>query len=523
MVAYYAMTKFHLIFSMTHRLLENAGEKSVLFVYSGLSDVKEYIEKIEERGLFDEIFILDEIKMRQNWTGCAGIDDSEKIKKNLDILCSEVDEWLPYRLSDFTELYIANDHWSLGLYCIWKGIPYNYYEDGVGMLSKSDYSYELVYKLHKTQAFVAKYAGAFGNNEYVKCKYADLKNQDEGFYDEKAVHYSIKEKLSQLEKQQIQDVLYVFNAPEIHVEESGKVALVFTEHFVNMNRLNIDQQEELYALLCDYFAEGARILIKPHPNDVHINYEKVINGSRVLSRKFPSELIPYCVSGHINLGLAACSTAVLGLKEYFDRIVRFNINIEETYVKFHQYYVLGQLMSKLKQCRFDFLGTEMDQIEHFSGAEDRHRSDGIEITIIDKVDEKNYSTLEVCPDNFILLYSDENSFYFKDIMDKLDKDNIQIIEIRKKFMENSYCLDRKKEYLFMCFADKEIRESVKEVNMTKRLINTGMEIDIDNISDNDRIKVKFLEAYLKSTNEKLDYYIKREKELLEEIRRSKVQ
>ena len=528
MIAYYAMTKFHLIFSLSHKLLHRKETDAILFLYSGLAGVEEYRTKILECNIYKEVYIVNEIELRKGWAGVPNEKAIELIEKDIDLIVGRVENWLPARLEEMDEIYIANDHWALGMYCIHNHIPYYYYEDGVGMLSKPDYSYELVYKLNKTQAYIAKYIGAFGNNEYVIKKYADLNNQTEGFYDEKACHYSVKNTLECLDESDMKNVLYIFEAPDIDAGNE-KCTLVFTEHFINMKRLPIEGQTEIYTLLCDYFSGDNKLLIKPHPSDVHTNYEKIFPGVSVISRAFPSELLPFCMKAEKDLGLAACSTAVLGLKDYFNRIVRFDIDIENTYSKFHKYYAIANFVLHNKLDVIQRLGVQETQLRQFLkllniNCEDELQEDAITATIVDDL-----STLDGIIDESVLNGSDCCIFTQMPIGKTLNhefwrsckKEKLAIISIKKECAEDSYLLTKENEYIYIYAKDPKIIKKVGGMTIMKDLPYSGAKIDIETISGDDYVKIKFLEAVLDSTNKKLQYYIEREQELINELKKYK--
>lgn len=52
MIIYYAMTKFHLIFSIVHKRRTYGDQEAVLFVYSGLQGIEEERERIPGGWIF---------------------------------------------------------------------------------------------------------------------------------------------------------------------------------------------------------------------------------------------------------------------------------------------------------------------------------------------------------------------------------------------------------------------------------------------------------------------------------------
>lgn len=519
---YYAMTKFHLLFCLTHRMLRGTDEEPILILYSGLSDVKIYQKKILEKRLFSEVLIIDEIQMRHNWIGVADLEDTANIDYDIQSIITELDNWLPFDISEANEIFLTNDHWALGIYCISKKIPYYFYEDGAGMLSKPNYSYELVYRQNKTQAHIAKYIGAFSNNENVIAKFADLTNQSEGFSDTKAVHYSVTDSLGELSQSALNDVLDIFGMEQIHIK-GDNLAVLFTEHFINMKRLTVLQQYELYALIIDYFAKNTDLIIKPHPNDIHVNYTEIFPKARIISRNFPSELLPYCVDKSIDYGVAACSTAVLGLKKYFREIVRFDIDIENKYFKFHRYFALVQLLNVLGISYCDTYNVEEDIYNHFCRICNCFKNSSTEYKalILDEIEVDNdfpVQNLNAAAYDCIVFVSFFDNFdNYSRLIDTLGKDGLVFLEVEKNKTADSFLLYDVSEYILIKVNNCELKAKTEGVHIVNKLENVGAQININTISNNDKVKIKFLEACLDTANKKLKYYIEREKELLKQI------
>ena len=520
MIVYYAMTKFHLLFCLTHNLLKGKKDDTVLILYSNLSDVEQYRKKILEKKYFSKVYILNEIEMRNGWKGATGPDDIESLNYNIECIIHAMENWLPFNLSETNEIYLTNDHWSLGIYCICKKIPYYFYEDGVGMLSKPDYSYELVYKLNKTHAYLSKYIEAFSKNENVIAKYADLTNQSDGFDDPKAIHYSVTDNLGKLSPKNQCEILDIFGMEQIHIE-SDHLAALFTEHFVNMKRLTILQQYELYAILIDYFVKGFNLVVKPHPNDVHVNYLDIFPEAKMIDRGFPSELLPYCVDKKIIYGVAACSTAVLGLKKYFNDVIRFDINIEKKYCKFHRYFALFHILKSIRISHCDICGIEQDIFHNFNKIFNvtTDSSTGYKIVIIDEVEDCcSLHDIDLSLYDYAIFLSPfDNYSGYETLIDTQTKDNFVFLEIEKIKFTNTYLLNDDSEYILIYTANFESKQELEGFHIMNKLEHTGAQININIISNNDKVKIKFLEAYLDSANKKIKYYMEREKELLKLI------
>jgi len=506
MIIYYAMTKFHLIFTLTHKLCVHKEEDAILFLYSGLQDLETNYSRLVEKQIFKNVYIVPEILFHKSWKPLNEHSTDKEISYNIEIMLGEIEDWLPTSISAQDRIYIANDHWALGTYCIAKQIPYIYYEDGVGMLSKPEYSYELVKRVNHTHAIIAKHINAFGNNSCVVEKLADLNNQTEGFFDEKAKHFSVKERLKMLDRQGITDLLYVFNAPDCGCVENATILL--TEHFVNMKRLTIEGQRELYAMLVDFFSGGETLYIKPHPNDFQISYQDIFPEALLISRKFPSELLPFCFPCRLNLALAACSTSVFGLQDIVKRTLRFDIDIENHYMYIPKYFVVKLVLDLLGQRKVYVKNAYTDILSAFGIFFDtslKAKPKG-RVVVWDKVIEEE-STVEISEkDVLICVNSLDNFRMFEHINSLQEMKNWICIRIKKDLNTKNRVTNPNEEYLWIYTKNAEKRNKIKKVKETVNMVNTGMMLDISVIADDNEMKIKLLEGNLRAALDRIERY-----------------
>lgn len=521
MIIYYAMTKFHLIFSITHKFRVHGNEEATLFLYSGLQDLETNYSRIKEMNIFSNVYIVPEIQFHKCWKPLRDNSSEKEIASNVDKMVAEIEEWLPIKFSDEDLIYIANDHWALGTYCILKGIPYIYYEDGVGMLSKPDYSYDLVKRVNSTHAIIAKYINAFGNNDCVIEKLADLNNQTEGFYDEKARHFSVKEQLKELSNEEITKLLYIFDAPNCGTTEDATVLL--TEHFVNMKRLTIEGQRELYAMLVDFFSQGKTLYIKPHPNDFQISYVDIFPDAKIISRKFPSELLPYCFKNRLQLALAACSTSVFGLQDVVNNMLRFDIDIENHYMFIPKYFVVKTLLEYIKQERIETLGVYADILNALSVkfVDMSENSSGVEVCLVDKVD--NIEELPNLEDKETLVYLNSSEDYklFEQSYVTKKPENWNCIKIHKEIQDKNFVTNFYNEYVWVYTRSEEKKKLIKGFAERINMENTGMILDVNAITDDAEMKIKLLEGNLRAALNRIEKYKSMEKDYESEIEKLK--
>lgn len=543
MIIYYAMTKFHLIFSIVHKRRTCGDQEAVLFVYSGLQGIEEERERIREAGFFREIYPVPEIELKSGWTPLNDKSGEPEIRENVQRLVRNVEAWLPIPLSGSDTIYLANDHWALGLYCIWKNIPYHYYEDGVGMLSKPGYSRELVYKMNRTHAIVATYMGAFGQNRLVVEKIGDLENQTEGFSDGKAVHFSLKDELRQLPGEDMQRLLAIFDAPKIPEQEG--VTLLLTEHFVNMRRLTIEGQRELYGLLVDFFCTSPRLCVKPHPNDFQISYRQIFPEAEMISRFFPSELLPFCFDRKLDLALAACSTSVYGLRDAAERMLRFDIDIENHYAGLLRYYVCGLILKELGAKRVEtvhayrdlleaFFDGEMEKQEGLTEAEGLCGSEGRSSSGENGPDRRGARRIYVVDDRHqatesgifplgerdaaIFINSTDHFHMFAELDFAVDEGQWRAVVIRKEPEERSLLQNEWPETVWIYSRDPGTLKKIEAIKEEKRLKHVGVTLDVDCITDSREMKIRILEGNLRASLARIEKYREEEREHLETIR-----
>lgn len=524
MIIYYAMTKFHLIFSITHKLSEHNQEEAILFLYSGLQDIEMNYNRLYELGIFKDVYIVPEIELRKGWKGLNDNSSHAEIESNVRLLIDKVEEWLPVKFGWEDTIYIANDHCALGSYCIYKKIPYIYYEDGVGMLSKPEYSYQLVRKLNVTHSIVASYLGAFGQNENVVKKLADLNNQSEGFSDEKAEHYCLKDKLEQLSAEDKNNLLYVFDAPKCQVDRKSTILL--TEHFVNMKRLSIEGQREIYAMLVDFFGVG-KLFIKPHPNDFQISYPEIFNDAQMISRKFPSELLPYCFNGNLELGLAACSTSVYGLKNILNRALRFDIDIENHYKKLFQYYVLQEIIKECNENDFDKIFTvntyndilDAFNIQYFTDLS--AKKNAAVFVFDDKEPMAEFVTENADGESKTFIFM--NTEIMIEQIGTRSLNTLVAVKLKIEPFKDKSFTEPKEEYIWIYTGNERLINKLKKIRMMKTMNYTRAQLDVSALTDNKDIQIQILQGNLNAALNRLEMYMEKEKQLnqkIEELERS---
>ena len=285
MILYHASTVYHLLCCIVHKCIYRKEKQATLLIVEYLQN-KEVLDVIVERLVrlewFEKIVIVPERKIKAlHLKTLSENSRNAQIKKVLYKIIRGVKDLLQIDFSCFEEINMAGDYWSVGLYLRYNQIPFNYFEDGSGMLSQCDRYNQIIQNTNTTHFIIAKYLNSIGKGELIQKKYADLSNQSEGFYDELAVDFSIYELINKMDKRDVLDLLSVFGCTLYCIEEGVPAALFLTQYFKTMQIKSVRTQELLTTMLLDYFAPNCQIIIKPHPKDRRINYSLDVSFLRI--------------------------------------------------------------------------------------------------------------------------------------------------------------------------------------------------------------------------------------------------
>ena len=334
----------------------------------------------------------------------------------------------------------------------------------------------------------------------------------------------------------MQRLLAIFDAPKIPEQEG--VTLLLTEHFVNMRRLTIEGQRELYGLLVDFFCTSPRLCVKPHPNDFQISYRQIFPEAEMISRFFPSELLPFCFDRKLDLALAACSTSVYGLRDAAERMLRFDIDIENHYAGLLRYYVCGLILKELGAKRVETVHAYRDLLEAFfdgeiekqegsaeaegsgEGEADPDRSGARRIYVVD--DRHQATASGIFPlgehDTAIFINSSDHFHMFTELDFAVDERQWRAVAIRKELDEGSFLQNEWPEAVWICSRNPGTLKKIEAIKEEKRLKHVGVTLDVNCITDSQEMKIRILKGNLRASLARIEKYREEEREHLETIR-----
>ena len=433
-----------------------------------------------------------------------------------------MDETLKIDFTQFESINLAADHWSVGIYLLKKRIPFNYFEDACGMLSQPERFAEIVKGFNMSNFVIAQHLQGLGNSPVIVKKFADIENQQPGFYDEKAEDFCISRLLNVVNEKDLEDIKWFFHCHKLPAVYEKPSVLFMTQFLKTLQTKTIIEQEYLSAALIDYFAKDCNIVVKPHPKDKWINYYKLLPGCTVLPGDVPSELIGLCVNENFDIGLTASSTSIGGIKKCVGRTVSFSTSIETNYMFLHRLYTAASLMHTLFNGDYTYFGQDvcLDQINQMlltvgeQGMDVKPYDPPFDGTkrcvLVDDLHPDNSQSSHKIMDmlqsfnsgDVAIFLNTQNGYGFYRYADFDVFDDIVPVVISKKIIRQMNFTDEEDEIIYVYTKNKAIKEAVMNFSEQKELQYTGIKIGINHNITAD-VKLKVLEGKLEAMKKRL--------------------
>lgn len=524
MILYYTLTRYQQLASILHKLLFAPNEDAHLYLSNGNYVEPAFMERLKESGVFTEVIVFND---QPAWAMGAEVnfEHEEKLYPVLDNVAEWCFQSLIRPVAEYDELYILADHFPLGFVLAYKNIPYHYFEEAAGVHCCYElWMRKLLEQNNKFLYLTSKKVGVYGSADCVIDCYVDLKKQDVTYFNEKAIDFSVSKLLKELNQQQLEIIIKVFCADiNYFLDNEKKVALILTEYLASAKICSWEEQRIIYGMLIDYFCEGMKIFIKPHPNDHQGLYSLWYPTAVELNKSVPSELVPYCIGDKIDKLISLSSTSFISLSDNAIDVYSFrnkDLRTEKMFRSFNKYYVASKLIATINgKYSIYGIGADMRQISYFLKTEDL---DGIDIFEYDKVD------LPDCKNRRIIViddlcYTDQlNEFDIYKLMDNSKYDDIFVFIDSKKdvlfFMDdnNSWVdyivpirideiplrkdMDEQRRWIFMLSKDGELRHTFMHTRIDKMLVNAGIQVKAND--EKTSIREKVLEGMLYATEQK---------------------
>ena len=172
MVLYHVISTYHLLNAITDRINNHNGEKAVVLISTWLVESFKHYEQL---SLFFEKIIIHNAAFSIN-IGKQRFEATEKYF--IDLFNQN-----GYELNDFDVINVFGAHYSFGDFLVKKNIPFIFWEDGAGILSRPEIL-ENVCKNHFKLIFneIKELGLLNGINQSFIHQVCNMKAQKYGFY-----------------------------------------------------------------------------------------------------------------------------------------------------------------------------------------------------------------------------------------------------------------------------------------------------------------------------------------------------
>lgn len=415
MILYHASTVYHTLCCIVHKLSNHREEAATLFIVEYMVPITElhaYVKKLKRLNWFVDIRIVPEKNFRfQRGYELTEESSKEEIEQVIHNICTSLEKWYKPGFKHFDNYYIAADNWSIGIYLLYHKIPYNYFEDACGIMGDLDRFLRIIRNFNETNYIISNYLGGVGRSNMVKHLYCSLDCQDKDFHDERVIDFTIYDSVMLMKPRDVNDLLELYGCDTYPIKEDQKNVLFLSQRLPTLTIQKIEVQERMTVLIMDYFCSGYNIIVKPHPKDVWINYEKLIPGCSVVDRSVPSELLPFilqrenisdttkCDTTKFSLCITPNSTSIHGLSYIAESTMYFGNDFEVNYERLHIYYIVSKFVQEIYHGE-DILTDDITKgyIEHF------YRQKNVDVSF----DKKNIVDEQDIANEIIYIQSDSS-------------------------------------------------------------------------------------------------------------------
>lgn len=302
MVLYHAVSSYQLLEVMLHRMLFENAEQAVLILPDFIVEKYPQYRKLE-KNFFKKVYLFPYSRIPHQ--------EKDKIRRDVKMYYEKI---VPYPLHSFSRIYIAGAHFYFTMYVIECGIPFVYFEDAAGMLSRAGELYRGLHKTYPIHAEIALEYGLFdGTNTLIREIICLKSAQTKALTGKKYRDFSVEHALAEISEKQRKQVIRFFIKRRISTRADG---ILLTQQFSNLGLMSVQEQRELYRKLYERNLKGKSLLIKKHPDD-HMDYRDIFPEAEYIRDVFPAELLPYVFQRRPEIIYTVDSTGCENLKDHF--------------------------------------------------------------------------------------------------------------------------------------------------------------------------------------------------------------
>lgn len=301
-VLYHAVSSYQLLEVLLHRLRFHPRDVAVLVLPDFIAEKYPQYRRIAERGFFQEVRLFPYLRIPHR--------SQEEVFAQAARCCRDI---LPCPLGDFSRVYVAGAHFYFTLGLIQERLPFTFFEDAAGMLTRAGELRENLERRYPLHAQIAGEYGLFDGSCPLVQKVVCLKAAQRGPLPANCEDFCVERALEELSPRLRKEVVRLFLP---HPLCSRAEAILLTQHLANLGAATWEGQRRLYQRLAQGPLKGVRLLVKPHPDD-GMDYREIFPKARVLRQVFPAELLPYAFLWGPKVAYTLDSTSCQNLKRHF--------------------------------------------------------------------------------------------------------------------------------------------------------------------------------------------------------------
>lgn len=512
MVVFHAASSYQTLESIVYSL--KIVDKKV-FLYTKAIEHQLNVSKLED--FFD---VVKAVEIRK------GFSDLNNHANIISEYYMKVFGSLNIDLNDVNDFFVGGAHYNFGVFLVLNNFPFYFMEDACGLLSEYKHIMELDAKSRPEVDLIYSYGLYDGTASNIKEIICNVNEQQSGFHRDKMKHFDVVKELYGQSQDCMFSILEVFGYEHLQkIIFKNNSVLVLSQHYANLNMMTYEQQYLLYGILFDYFLDGKDIWVKKHPSDIFA-YDMVYPFVNEIKEKFLSEFVPLLIEPMPNEIATISSTGINSLRSLVPDIVEFDFEFEKQYEYVHKMYVtLNYLSKKNMPIKLKSVGINIKLIENLCKYSGIHKKlfsaeEALETLLVGEVSEEEFvNFFNKNKENFnIFFISGKLLSFCKELYPDL-YEKLSVIEIEKQNLNINRDIEIYNDFMseYVYFIDGETNMVYKD---ERELKNLEMKVKAESLSEENK-EIAVLKGILESTENRLNYYIKKCRQLEEKLGENK--
>ena len=215
------MSSYQLLEAVLHRLRFHPGDPAVLLLPDFIAEKYPKYQRLAERGFFQEVRLFPYLRVPHR--------SEEEVFAEAAQACRKA---LPCPLGDFSQVYVAGAHFYFTLCLIQAGIPFTFFEDAAGMLTRAGELEDNLARRYPLHAAIAAKYGLFDGSCPLAREIVCLKSAQRGPLPPHCADFSVELALEELSPPAAEQAGAAVFCP--HPLCSRAEAILLTQHLANL-------------------------------------------------------------------------------------------------------------------------------------------------------------------------------------------------------------------------------------------------------------------------------------------------